>query len=274
VPTLTHAIYKDNLAGGKVNLKGFAIGNPVVNWTTDCDNAFPDFGYSHDLVPTELYNQWKELNCDAFTDDRFKCNFLLEKMQEAYIGMNPYDVYRECRELSMGSIEKFLSQKNKKNYLSPFKAVRNTVCDDGPFMIEYMNRKDVREAFHVDEITWSQCTDNLDYSKDFEKGSIYLFNDGEDGLLGKGLKVLVYSGDTDGVCPTSGTRKWIDNLNREVVDEWRAWHVDGSKLPSGYTVKYDEFSFLTIKGSGHMCIGWKRAQGFHMFQQYLQGEDF
>jgi len=97
VPTLTHAIYKDNLAGGKVNLKGFAIGNPVVNWTTDCDNAFPDFGYSHDLVPTELYNQWKELNCDAFTDDRFKCNFLLEKMQEAYIGMNPYDVYRECR---------------------------------------------------------------------------------------------------------------------------------------------------------------------------------
>jgi serine carboxypeptidase-like clade 2 len=103
---------------------------------------------------------------------------------------------------------------------------------------------------------------------------ITVFNDGEDGLLGKGLRILVYSGDTDGVCPTIGTRKWIENLNRKVERDWRSWKVDGSNLPSGFTVKYDEFSFLTIKGSGHMCIGWKRPQGFHMIQQFLDGGDY
>jgi carboxypeptidase C (cathepsin A) len=274
VPTLTHQIYKDNLAGGKVNLKGFAIGNPVVNWTTDCDNAFPDFAHSHSMVPTDLYEQWVKLGCDAFTDDRIKCQLLMGKMQEAYEGLNPYDVYRECIEYDHGSLEKFISKATSKKNLSPFRTVRQTVCDDGIYMTEYMNRKDVREAFHVDEVAWTQCTDNLDYTQNLEKGSIYLFNNGKDGLLGKGLKILIYSGDTDGVCPTSGTIKWINNLNRKVVRDWRSWKVEGTNLPSGYTVKYDEFSFLTIKGSGHMCIGWKRPQGFHMIKQFLEGKEF
>lgn len=274
VPTLAHQIYKDNLKAGKVNLKGFAIGNPVVNWTTDCDNGFPEFGSSHTMIPVALYNEWVELGCDAFTDHRRRCEVLLGRMQEAFNGMNPYDVYRECIEYDSNTIEKHISLKSMNKHMSPFKAVRDTVCDDGVYMTEYMNRKEVREAFHVDEVTWSQCTDNLDYTKDFEKGSIYLFNDGVDGLLGKGLNILVYSGDTDGVCPTAGTRKWIDNLDRKVVRDWRQWSVEDSNLPSGFTVKYDEFSFLTIKGSGHMCIGWKRPQGFHMFQSYLKGEDF
>ena len=274
VPELTHKIYKDNLAGGKVNLKGFVIGNPVVSYATDCENAFPEFGQSHAIVPNYLYEQWVNLRCSAYNDDRIKCADLKEKMHEYLKGLYPYDVYRECIEYGQGSFEKFISKTTSNNHNSPFKAVRETICDDEIYMTEYMNRKDVREAFHVDEVPWTKCSGNLHYTKDFKKGSIYLFNDGEDGLLGKGLKILVYSGDTDGVCPTSGTIKWIRNLNRKVVRDWRAWKVEGSHLPSGYTVKYDEFSFLTIKGSGHMCVGWKKPQGFYMIKQFLQDKEF
>ena len=212
VPTLTHQIYKDNLAGGNVNLKGFAIGNPVVNWTTDADSAYAEFLHSHAMIPTDLYNEWNELGCDAFNDDRMKCFNLLNRMNIAFNGMNPYDVYRECIEYPKFSLEKHIATKTMNNHMSPFGAVRQIVCDEEIYMTEYMNRKEVREAFHVDEVAWTQCTDNLDYYTDYTQGSIHLFNDGEDDLLGKGLRILVYSGDTDGVCPTIGTRKWIENL--------------------------------------------------------------
>lgn len=35
------------------------------------------------------------------------------------------------------------------------------------------------------------------------------------------------SGDHDSVVPFLGTQTWVRLLGYPIVDDWRAWHVDG-----------------------------------------------
>jgi hypothetical protein len=56
-------------------------------------------------------------------------------------------IIQRVHRVRSGSFEKLISKTTSNNYLSPFKAVRETICDDEI----YMNRKkNVREAFHAD----------------------------------------------------------------------------------------------------------------------------
>ena len=61
---------------------------------------------------------------------------------------------------------------------------------------------------------WDFCKEKgeLSYTKD-RAGSIGLYTE-----LRSKYRVLVYSGDTDGVVPTYGTKSWIDKLGWPVKD--------------------------------------------------------
>jgi len=48
----------------------------------------------------------------------------------------------------------------------------------------------------------------------------YLIDGGYD------LKILIYSGDADSVCATSGTQMWMYDLGYDVIDEWKPWTVE------------------------------------------------
>jgi len=67
--------------------------------------------------------------------------------------------------------------------------------------MDYLNRADVREAFHVaPEVgIWELCTNNIHY-KSGSEGSQWVY----EALFGK-YRMLHYSGDTDGAVPTLGT---------------------------------------------------------------------
>ncbi|EEC76120.1 hypothetical protein OsI_13388 [Oryza sativa Indica Group] len=63
-------------------------------------------------------------------------------------------------------------------------------------------------------------------------------------------------------------KAWIRSLNFTIVDDWRAWHLDGQA--AGFTVMYDNnLTFATLKGSGHAPISYKPKQGFAMGQRWL-----
>ena len=68
------------------------------------------------------------------------------------------------------------------------------------------------------------------------------------------LKILVYSGDDDGVCGTIGTQKWIWNLGNRLTspeDEWRPYLFHG-QLAGYYTIwRNNRMGFVTIRGAGH-----------------------
>jgi len=73
--------------------------------------------------------------------------------------------------------------------------------------------------------------------------------------------------------PTIGTRQWIQSLNMKVTKQWREWMFNGQV--GGMVIDYatNNFSFMTIRGTGHMSIQWKRPEGYHMFTTFLAGQD-
>ena len=101
-----------------------------------------------------------------------------------------------------------------------------------------------------------------------EKGSFFLYKD----LIASKIKILIYSGDTDGAVPFTGTRKWIKNLNLDIKEKWRSWRVNDKEL-AGYVEKYQGLTFVTVKGTGHMVPQWKKVEAFYMLNQFLNGKD-
>jgi serine carboxypeptidase-like clade 2 len=93
------------------------------------------------------------------------------------------------------------------------------------------------------------------------------------------LRMWVYSGDTDGIVPVLGTRRWVEGMQLPVSRGWRAWK-DGDGQVGGRRVDYSSprgaknaavssssgaadaagpsplsfptLSFLTARGAGHM----------------------
>ena len=93
---------------------------------------------------------------------------------------------------------------------------------------------------------------------------------------GFGLKILVYSGDDDGVCGTVGTQKWIWNLETEMTnpetDEWQPY-LFHNQLVGYFTVwKESKMGFVTIRGAGHEVPTYKPKVSLDLWGRYLLGE--
>ena len=84
--------------------------------------------------------------------------------------------------------------------------------------------------------------------------------------------MLKFSGDTDGAVPTTGTIKWIDSMNRPIINDWRPFHVNGRKSPAGYIIEYEGLTLGTVHGAGHMCPQFKPAETYHLIFNWLKQE--
>jgi hypothetical protein len=117
----------------------------------------------------------------------------------------------------------------------------------GDYLSSYMNRQDVRDAFHVPSEApgWEMCSSTLVYHEQHE-ASMWIYP-----ILKNKYQLLFYSGDTDGAVATYGSKQWIELLNWPVVDAWRPWFTNGQV--SGYVENYDGLDFVTVKGVGHMA---------------------
>lgn len=273
VPWLAKKIldWKTETKDTTINLKGILVGNGVVNWEYDASNAAPEFAYQRGLLSDYVYNTWTDNKCSVFSESEL-CQKLSSQVNSVFEDLNIYDIYRTC-----------YHQKDNKYKVNKVRFGNNLKlvppCIDVLGATTYLNRDDVKEALHVStsfigsNIEWEICTENINYTPDYETGSYeimkYLISESE-------ISVLVYSGDTDGSVPTLGTRKWIDSLELETYDPWRPWRVLESSLDfAGFYINYEEkLTFVTIKGTGHMSIQWKRNEGTTMFSNFIGGKEF
>ena len=78
----------------------------------------------------------------------------------------------------------------------------------GDVLTDYVNRADVRKAMNIptDLPGWTVCTNRVDYHPE-QEASKWIYK-----VLRHKLKILFYSGDTDGALPTYGTKMWIQSL--------------------------------------------------------------
>ena len=91
-------------------------------------------------------------------------------------------------------------------------------------------------------------------------------------LIAAGLRVWIFSGDVDGIVPTSGSRTWVEGLKLKEPEHWRAWLLpDGAFGPQvgGYVTTYQGLTFATVRGAGHMVPYTQPARAAHLFEAFL-----
>mmetsp|Transcript_30108 Transcript_30108/g.82717 ORF Transcript_30108/g.82717 Transcript_30108/m.82717 type:complete len:270 (+) Transcript_30108:713-1522(+) len=147
----------------------------------------------------------------------------------------------------------------------------------------YLRRLDVQRALHVypesSPKNWSACTDDVIYSRtDVFTPTVPLYKElvekGVNGL--HNLKMLVFSGDDDSVCATSGTQTWLWDIspNATATRSFAPWRVEGQT--AGFWTTYDmgertnaTWSFVTVHGAGHEVPACRSMEALEMFRRFL-----
>jgi serine carboxypeptidase-like clade 2 len=274
VPTLAWNIINYNKIVPEVqriNLKGMIVGNGVTDWSVDTKPATIELGFGYGLFSPEQRILYDDICFNNLKEA--ECNTLKSKLASfVYKTVNFYDVFRKCEK---PKVSDELLGKGKKpfNYtpwLDEHDLNMSPPCNDASAPEAYFNRLDVKNLLHVDPyIKWEACSNtvNFNYYRG-TNGSYYLYKP----LIKSGLKILIYSGDSDAAVPVNGTRKWIKNLRLHVERDWKSWKVDILDDDSaGYIIKYKGLTFVTFKGVGHFVPQWKPAEAYHMFTRFLKG---
>jgi serine carboxypeptidase-like clade 1 len=72
--------------------------------------------------------------------------------------------------------------------------------------------------------------------------------------------------------PYTGSEAWTNSLGFAVTDDWRPWLTADNQV-AGYTKGWlsGQFTFATVKGSGHTVPAYKPKQALTFFQRWLAG---
>lgn len=298
IPMLANKILEYNekqVESDKIRLKGFLVGNGVADWNYDTSPAVYDFAFTHHLISYEMRAQFNKV-CITEPDEA-ECNKIKEEIDTKNLAdLNMYDLLRDCYFPPEGTpketykdsfyyqyarwafpqLKKKFGQTKKRNFLSFIEENKKEIslappCVDVTNIETYFNRADVQSALHVKSRKWGLCDDAVGSRyKILPEGSIYLYPK----LIKSGLKIVIFSGDTDMAVPFNGNQKWIDNLKMEIVSPWRSWRADNdAENVAGYRVIYDGLTFVTFKGVGHMAVAWHARDAYYMLKQYLADKD-
>jgi len=121
----------------------------------------------------------------------------------------------------------------------------------------------------VEEIgEWHLCGGKLNYNENW--GS--LLPNYKNDIIPK-TRVFIFNGDADACVPYNGNEEWTREIGMKVKDEWHPWSVNGQV--AGFATNYEhDFSFVTIKGAGHMVPEFKPVQALDMFKRFINNQPF
>ena len=141
----------------------------------------------------------------------------------------------------------------------------------GNAMTDYINSPDVRKALNIPDSVqaFEMCRG--------EEGPFQYYPQKEASkwiypVLKNKVKILFYSGDTDGALPTVGTKNWIKTLGWERKEVTRQWLIHGQV--AGYVEQFDGMDLVTVHGTGHMAPEWKPEQVTTMITAWIHDEEF
>ncbi|KAJ6741664.1 CARBOXYPEPTIDASE [Salix viminalis] len=293
VPQLARLIIRSKV---NFNLKGIAIGNPLLEFNTDL-NARDHFYWSHGLISDSTYQLLtsvcnnskliREAIARSVSTACFGVYTLVQ--QEVSDSIDPYDVTGDvCLSSNHSQLKIFNQQlvRPRLPNLSPQVLEVDSIKQQQQVMgkvdvcleeetTKYLNRKDVQMALHarlVGVTSWHVCSMVLDYDiSDEEIPTIHAVRS----LVKSGLAVLVYSGDQDSVIPFTGTRSLVSKVAKDLrlktTVPYRAW-LSGNQI-GGWTQVYgDNLSFATIRGASHTAPSTQPKRSLLLFKAFLENK--
>ncbi|KAK9748555.1 hypothetical protein RND81_02G066400 [Saponaria officinalis] len=268
----------------KMNLKGYALGNPSTVGTKVA-NSHVEYEHRVSLISDELY-QWAKISCngDFVTVDarNIKCLQAIAAISDDINSVSyPHILEPVCPEVSTKLPKKVPTYKHRVQddhvdplHLRGHRGVRSWCRGDNYHLSStWDNNVQVREALNIREGTvdrWARCNRNIPYTRDYEKTVVGYHKN----LANTDLHVLVYSGDQDMGETYVGTLEWIEELQIPTKEEWRPWFVDNQV--AGYVTEFRNFSnnyqltFTTVKGAGHTAPEYKPKESLAMIQRWFE----
>lgn len=272
VPQLADLIFDRNKLGTKgsfINLKGFMIGNAVINDPTD-QVGLVEYAWSHAIISDQLYDAILS-DCDFKSNiSSQSCDIQVKALLQAYSDIDIYNIYAP---VCFDSPDMTTS---KLNFSPPFFTRRDLweklpsgydPCTEN-YVETFLNREDVQKALHANvtrlSYPYTTCSNVIRKWNDSPETVLPAIQK----LLKAGLRIWIFSGDTDGRVPVTATRKSIKEMKMKVKEEWRSWFY--RKQVGGWVVSYEGgLTFVTVRGAGHQVPMFAPAQSLSLFSHFL-----
>ncbi|WCJ33275.1 serine carboxypeptidase-like 45 [Euphorbia peplus] len=255
VPQLARLIVDSGL---QFNLKGIAIGNPLVEFNSDI-NSQGEYYWSHGLISDPCYGL---INSVCNMSQLWRESFIIGSLSDG------------CQLVNSELLTQIPYQIDEYDVTADEGNENIDVCV-GEKTSTYLNMKEVQAALHaklIGRITrWRFCSPVMKY----DLGNLLMPTiDVVGSLVTSGIPVLVYSGDQDSVIPFISSKTLVDGLaNRlklNTTSPYQAWLQD--KQVGGWTQVYgDILTYATIRGASHMAPFSSPARSLALFQAFLTG---
>ncbi|KAI7999550.1 Serine carboxypeptidase-like 31 [Camellia lanceoleosa] len=259
-----------------INLKGILLGNPE---TCDAEDwkGLVDYAWSHAVVSDETHETIR-MSCDFNSNNTWSNNDCCQAVDEVLRQYKEIDIYSLYTSVCIGnSTSSGGSEQTSLQVMfrSTSKMMPRIMGGYDPCLDEYAttyyNRPDVQKALHVS---------NGDHLKNWSICNMKIFDDWSDSkesvlpiykkLIAAGLRIWVYSGDTDGRVPVLSTRYSLSSLGLPITRAWRPWYH--KKQVGGWLQEYEGLTFATFRGAGHAVPIFKPSESLAFFSSFLRGE--
>uniref|UniRef100_A0ACD5V5A2 Uncharacterized protein n=1 Tax=Avena sativa TaxID=4498 RepID=A0ACD5V5A2_AVESA len=282
VPLITQKISEGIDAGRSplLNLKGYVVGNPSTGDVIDYSSKV-EYAHGVGIISSQLYETiighchgedyrtppTNTLCAQAL--DMF--NSLLSEVRSGQILLDNCGGFTSAgpgRERDDSPGRKILSEDETVKRLKIPPPSPTVDCQTYGAYLAYFwaNAERTRDALGIKEGTvdeWVRCNSGVPYTRDITSSIKHHRN-----VTANGYRALVYSGDHDAIVPHLGTQAWVRSLGFPIVDDWRAWHLNGQS--AGFTIMYsNNMTFATVKGAGHTAPEFEPERCFAMFSRWI-----
>ncbi|MED6218807.1 Serine carboxypeptidase 24 [Stylosanthes scabra] len=269
VPQLAKKIYDYNKEHPNIiNLRGFIVGNAVT------DNYYDSIGtvaywWSHSMISDHSYKSIMKY-CDFTAQNTSQeCDDAVNNAVNNEFGnIDQYSIYTPTCPASQNSTLRRIRLKS-----SMFHMISGYDPCTENYAEKYYNLPQVQKAMHANVTNipykWTACSDVLLKNwKDSEFSILPIYKE----LIAAGLRIWVFSGDTDSVVPVTATRFSLNHLNLSITTPWYPWYSSGGQV-GGWTEVYDGLTFATVRGAGHEVPLFQPERAHILFKSFLAGKN-
>ncbi|KAK7329920.1 hypothetical protein VNO77_24102 [Canavalia gladiata] len=268
VPQLAKKIHDYNKKNPQIiNLKGFIVGNAVTDNYNDGIGTVT-YWWTHSMISDQSYKSILKYCNFTAEETSTKCDDAWSYAVNYEFGnIDQYSIYTPTCIASNNDTLKHIRFKNTiLHMISGYDPCTENYAE------KYYNLPQVQKAMHANVTNipykWTACSNVLLKNwKDSDVSVLPIYKE----LIAAGLRIWVFSGDTDSVVPVTATRFSLNHLNLPIRTRWHPWYSGGQV--GGWTEVYDGVTFATVRGAGHEVPLFQPKRAYILFKSFLSGSE-
>ncbi|KAL3591715.1 hypothetical protein D5086_010355 [Populus alba] len=274
-----------------MNLKGFIIGNAILDDETDQKGTI-DYAWDHATISDGVYNSIKK-NCDFISNLTEECwdsllkyynvykiiNDILRRIPAGYdpCTMNATD-YFNLPDVQAALHANAIQDADRVTELPgqtlvKFQQYSRFVAIDENYgkalfywffeATQKPEKKPLLLRLNGDNRSLDVQGDNLVLQMLARQDSATSILPVIKKLINGGIRVWVFSGDTDGRVPVTSTRYTLNKLGLNITEDWTPWY--NHREVGGWT----NYTFITVRGAGHQVPSYAPKRALQLVRHFL-----